>query len=191
MALYEVAIDSTMGGLNRTITNVFHVEAPDGTFPSHVAETCGERWQWAFKAHTVNTMTFQRARVRTLNGVMFAEYLINTAGTFAGTGLPPNTAVLLRKQVPGLPRRRYGRLFMCGIPESAVDHAGNVASASITAWTGAANSYLSGIKALNCTMVQPYWTTNMQGQEYTSVMEVTAMQCMSRAATQRRRMRNR
>lgn len=103
-------------------------------------------------------------------------------GNQGTNALPPNTALLVRKTITGLSNRFAGRAFMPGIPESIIDSAGIIESASVAQFQGAFTEWYEALVSIIGPPVV-FSATSSDPQESTS------FNVQGRVATQRRRLR--
>lgn len=128
-----------------------------------------------------------------------------TAGTQGGTQMPPNVAVLIRKEVSGGRGTRSGRFYVAQVPENDADNVGVLSDARHTAWQLTADAFLDqandsagggGGFSDHCHMVTVTFPTITVGGRKVpdpdgvgTAHNVTGLQVATTLATQRRRLR--
>lgn len=112
-----------------------------------------------------------------------------TSAAVAGTGgaspLPPNCALLVRKQTGLGGRRNRGRFFVPGIANTGVSNAGVIAPATLTNYQNAALTWYTAVKGL--AEVEELCVLH-DSAPFTPTTIVT-LEAQGRLATQRRRLR--
>lgn len=189
MALWECAVDQTITGSQRPVTNIFHVNASAGAFAQPLADMVRDAWVTHILPRASNTLRVDRVRVRDQAGIGFAEAASGAVGGVTTDGSSPQVAVLVRKVVPGLPRRRYGKMYLAGFPESHIDAGGTVQASSLTAWNTSCEAFLQALIAGTAPLAQPTFSGNAVTPPDWTPQEVASLQVQSRVATQKRRMR--
>lgn len=108
-------------------------------------------------------------------------------GTNTSDFAPQNVALLLKKRSDVGGRRNRGRMFMPGVPESAVNEIGELTSTYRNAVNGLASDFLdycqSGGSSNSANMVI------LHSSAPSTPTVVTSLVCDTRVATQRRRLR--
>lgn len=112
----------------------------------------------------------------------FADVAVNIPGTTTSPPLPANVSLLVKKSTPLGGRKGAGRMFFPGVPEAAVDDAGNVDGAYLSAVQTDLNALLTQLEAELCPMY-------LLHGDATTPSQVLALTVLSPAATQRRRLR--
>lgn len=177
------------------------------------------RLEAAWRANILPNMSVDISLVRTTASIaqdggdplLFERVPVSAApGTAAGTVLPPNVAVLIRKTTALGGRRGRGRMFLPGMLESFADNAGNVSTSSQGSFNTAFAAYLAALGAAAGGGELPViplllhnnstTTTRSSGGGSTTVTVtegaagpvptvITGFQCDPKVATQRRRLR--
>lgn len=189
MPVCEVSIDQEITGSTRPVVNVFHVNKDENTFISAVAQNIADSWVEFMLLSQVSAVKLKRVRVRGMNGLDYAEVTANASGANASAGTPPQVALLGRKVTPGLPRKRYGRIFLVGIGDADIDDGGNISTTILNAVNTRFTGFLTDLAAGNHPMVQPFWQTTVNGRTFSDFYPVASLVAQSKVATQRRRVR--
>lgn len=113
----------------------------------------------------------------------FADVPSNLDGDATGDAIAPQVSALITKTTNTGGRRGRGRLFMPGLPESAVDQSGVVDPANRAALTGVWEDFREAIAAADLPMVVLHSSGSV------APTTVTALSCQGQVATQRRRNR--
>lgn len=106
-------------------------------------------------------------------------------GLQGGAPVPQNTAYLLRKRTGRAGRAGSGRMYLPGVEESAVDATGNVTAQRITDFNTAGTNFITQVQGITG-VDGPALLHSLIGDLPNAV---TAIQCDSKVATQRRRLR--
>lgn len=114
-----------------------------------------------------------------------AEYSGTVPGKNSGTGLTPNSCFLVRKLTAQGGRSGRGRWYIPGVRETSADDAGILQQGSVDFMQGELDDFLIAVGALNTNLV----VLHQPGAPLTTPTPLTALQCDSRVATQRRRLR--
>lgn len=114
-----------------------------------------------------------------------AEIATNAIGGAAGEAVPPNTAVLFRKQTVQGGRRGSGRLFLPAIPEAAVSAGGMITQQYTQDLGTAAQKLLDELADHMIPMLLLHSTEGIGSLP----LAVTKLSVQSKVATQRRRLR--
>lgn len=109
---------------------------------------------------------------------------INIPGHAPGECIPPNTAVLVRKELADISGRFAGRMYWPGYSESAVGNDGTITNASMGFISSACTKLFTDLQALNLNPVVFGGPSSIGGAS-----SVVALTPQSRVATQRRRLR--
>lgn len=104
------------------------------------------------------------------------------AGGISGAPSSPQVAVLVRKDVLAVSGRFAGRFFLPAPPEGSVADQGLLTTATLNAYTSAANDFYNALDAVGC---QPY----VFAADSSDPRPVSAFSVQGRVATQRRRLR--
>jgi hypothetical protein len=116
--------------------------------------------------------------------LLFSSTTGNGSGTQSATTVPQNTALLFHKRSPFGGRRNRGRMYVPGLGESAVDNAGVVLAAAVTAANTAADTLITGLNSAGFPMVILHESAPL------TPTEVASFTVSTRAASQRRRLRS-
>nr|CRY95176.1 hypothetical protein [uncultured prokaryote] len=114
-----------------------------------------------------------------------ADFNGNAPGLNSGEQTSPNVAFLVRKLTAQGGRSGRGRWYIPGVRETSVNSAGDLQSGSVTFMQDELDNFLIAVGALNTNLV----ILHQPGAPLTTPTPLTALQCDSRVATQRRRLR--
>lgn len=156
--------------------------------PLELATLAKDAWEDNLRAVTLDDITLQVVRVKfgPNDTGPATELAVNLAGTSAGQGTSPNVAYLVHKNTALGGRRGRGRMFYPGVNESGVDDAGNVLSASVTAYNTAFAAYLTQMEAGGGDLVVLHAPGNTSIPVPTPILSLTMD---PKVATQRKRLR--
>lgn len=112
---------------------------------------------------------------------------VSTVTTGAGTSVPPNSSVILRKRTPLAGRAFRGRMYLpsCFINETLVDNAGVIAGSAVTTLQNRANAWLAAATAQGRSLVLLHEASSPASIP----TALTALTIDSVLGTQRKRMR--
>jgi len=110
---------------------------------------------------------------------------IGRAGEAPGTSVPPNVAVLVRKEVEGVSGKFGGRMYWPGVPEATVGPQGDITPSHLASLQTAANTLFT---RLNDGDYTPAVFGSADGA-LPAVKTVARFAVQGRVATQRRRLR--
>lgn len=149
----EIAVIQTYA--NKPIVNVWHMgyETDIGDRDlSDVVEDFAGNWQDHVLLLVDSGLTLQRFEWRCLdpndNQVGVTQPISGkpTVGGQAGTGMPPNVAMLVHKNTSNRPRgRRDGRCFLAGVQEGFVGEDGTIGSTELASFNGVLEDFYNGI----------------------------------------------
>lgn len=132
----------------------------------------------------VNTVTTTTIRVK--NGPNdtgeFHEGTMTIVGGNSNPGMPPNVAYLIKKSTLTGGKRGRGRMYLPGVPEAAVDVAGTVAGATVSAINTDLGALLADLISVDCPMTLLHSDSGLPST-------VSALTIDGKVATQRRRVR--
>lgn len=114
-----------------------------------------------------------------------AEFNGAVAGANTGECSPPNVTFLVRKLTALGGRSGRGRWYIPGVRETSVGEDGVLQEGSVTFMQAELDDFLVAVGALNTNLV----VLHQPGAPLTTPTPLTALQCDSRVATQRRRLR--
>lgn len=143
-------------------------------------------WDSTFKSDTISTYTLLRVEERFsmdgANETVVQSDVVGIQGTNATAGLPSNCAVIMKKNSGSTGRRRRGRCYWPGIPESIVDDLGFLTAGGVSTWGG---NFGSLFVALDTATRTPA-IIHVDHGPHTQLVSFT---CALQIGTQRRRMR--
>jgi len=116
-----------------------------------------------------------------------AELGVSVAGTMAGEGIAPNVTWLIRKNTGFGGRSGRGRFFLPQIGETAVNAAGAIVGATVTAAQVDVNAWHSN--CVTAGYVPTLLHSAASGIPITDPLPIVSFTVDSRVATQRRRLR--
>lgn len=105
-----------------------------------------------------------------------------TAGSVSGTGIPPNTALLVRKRTLGAGAGSAGRMYVPGASTSEVSTAGFL---NLTFQGDVTAAFATFLADMQLASLQPV----VIASDGSGWNEITSFLCQDRVATQRRRLR--
>lgn len=164
---------------------VLGINQPDfGPGPIDVAEVVADHWVSDILPLQSSALVLQSVLCKfgpDVDGPS-AEFTVGTAGGAAATTVPPNVALLVRKNTASGGRKNRGRMFVPGIVEGNVDQSGDMDGTVLGNWQTALDDFLDGLDTAQHTMVL------LHGDD-TDPTTVTSLTAQVRVATQRRRLR--
>lgn len=161
-----------------TTCGFFFSDAPSG--PALLAEALWDDLRPAIvNGVTLDAIEIKQGPVATGPTTVYA---VGTSGTTGPDGVPPNTALLVRKTVLDVSGRFAGRMFWPGLPESEVDSAGNIDPTFLAGLQGTFNDFFA-------TMGSQGYGLRIFSEGSSDTREVSELNVQARVATQRRRMR--
>lgn len=154
----EIALNHTYAG--RPIVNVLHVKNDEtGGSDEQKVRDVVDNWQDHIVGRGSNGITFTGADWRSLDpsegdvGTAAPDPAKPVTGTQTGEGIPGNNAIHVRKITEGRMRgQRDGRIFICGVPENAVDRVGNLTDTFLAHMQAGVDSFLAGVNDTGVTM---------------------------------------
>lgn len=177
----------------RPVLNIHFVDY-GASFPNVAAEELRDQWQTEVIPLLPNNYTFEGIKYRDRNvapgvvGTRSPNGALPVVGPGASDVVPPNTCFLIRKSSVLVAGQRTGRMYLPGVPESAVDENGVIAGATVTAITGGVTDFLTGMNASGVgELVLVHFTGPTDATGTKSLID--SMECQGTAATMRRRMR--
>lgn len=145
-------------------------------------------WVTEMKTSVPNTVTMDDTLLyvgqSSGDPVVYQSQSAPTVGTSSGTSVPPNVAVLIKKQTGTAGRAFRGRMFFPGVSEGLVSPAGVLDSALITQMQGDINSAFAAWVALDLVPVLLHSTGSL-----TFPTPITSFAIDSKVGSQRRRLR--
>lgn len=155
--------------------------------PADVAEACSD----AFVATLLLMVT--ESLILTNTHVKFgpnstgpeADHGVSEAGDNSGSGVPPNTSILITKQTNFGGRQGRGRFFLPGAVEASVGVDGTIVNPYYSDIQSNANSFLAALEAADVPMA----LLRAESSPIQTVPPVTALAVSNKVATQRRRLR--
>lgn len=107
---------------------------------------------------------------------------VNEAGTTGGPGGNPNTALLVKKAVPTVTGRYWGRMYVPCLTDGLLDSTGSMSEAN-------RGSFQEAFDELYTVLTTVGWEPQVYPEAVSDPRVVTGFNVQGRAATQRRRMR--
>lgn len=177
----------------RPVVNVHYIQREEDD-PEQSARDLLNNWQDHIIAMLPNNYSLEGARYRDRNsdpgvvGVILPDPAKPIVGPGSSEVAPPNVSYLVKKLGPLLVGQRTGRMYLPGIPESAVDENGVIAPATVTALQDLLDDFLSGLDGAgvnNLVLVHFTGPTDTTG----TVSQINSLALQNVAATMRRRLR--
>ena len=189
MAFWRGTVEFTIAGSSRPAVNIWDLSAPDGTFPTTVAENLWNAHGQSILAALSASVTQVKATAQEAVSKSYGEFTGSVAGSQGAAMTPANTAYLVHKIPASGPRRTYGRAFIPGPVETDVDAAGNLTQTRIDVMNTETEDFHDLIKAFGAG-----WDLGMirftTGGVFDSFRPLASLSCDPVVATQRRRMRS-
>lgn len=147
----ELAIEATYAG--RPVVNVLHfVNDESAVNDATKAKDFLDNWQDHIVGGFDQALTLTGARWRSLDrddlnqGTLTLDQAKPLGGSVAGTGAPPNVALLVKKQTENRQRgQRDGRMFLAGVPGANLFDDGSLSGAFRTSMQTRMNDFLNGV----------------------------------------------
>lgn len=169
----EIAVIHTIQ--NRPAVNVWHLQSSEEWWPAEaeaMVEDFRNNWQDHMLDLVASDLQLQRFEWRSLDendgtvGVVNPDPAKSLVGQAGGSSMPPNSAVLIRKNTSNRPRgARDGRSFLAGAPLPNIFEDGTYNSTYIATANAALQAFYDGISDTGT------WTNNGR---YPVVLETTA-----------------
>lgn len=151
-----------------------------------VADSLGDFTAWASFSNLAKITSILVKNGPNATGP-FVEIPVNSGGTGTGEAVPPNVAVLVRKQTEYGGRAGSGRMYFPGLLEANVSGGGNVSSGTITSLQNAFNAFAISLDANLVPLVLLHGPNSPIGDS--APTPITGLNVDSKVATQRRRLR--
>lgn len=139
---------------------------------------------WGFMSSSVTITAVLAKKGPNLTGPM-AEIGANLVGGDNSEPVPPNVALLIRKNTPQGGRMNQGRLYLPGLPEAVVGASGNLSPATMAQMQTKADDFLEALQDASLPMLLLHSTETSQYLP----QPVLKLSIQARVATQRRRLR--
>lgn len=192
----DISLQLMLTGMNRPAYITFAVDSTD-TDPQLVGTQILAAASAAGSLCSILDNSVSITQVRVSMGSDGVDDLVGlisttTTGTATKTSLPPNCALLVHKLTARGGRRGRGRMFIPWVvDESAVDEAGIIAGASLTALQTPISAFRTNLVTSGNPMVLLH-DTSKQGTVHPTTPgppnAVTSLQCDKLISTQRRRL---
>lgn len=156
---------------------------PDDHTAEYIVENTVQDWAESLAAFQSVDWSLVEAKTLTAEGGFFIDNETVPGGAPATT-VPPNTSFLLKKVTFISGRSEQGRMYMPGVWEAVVSGTGVVDATIRDDLTTAANAFLGKLTADGIDMAI------LHTNEFNPPTRVVELNCDSRVATQRRRLRN-
>ncbi len=195
----EIAVTGSYFG--QAWANIFHIAKGDGLGGPTVADVTQrglDAHRTAFNAVLSTGVVWIGATGRDLT-TQFGEVAYRPApaggtGAVLGEAMPANTAYLIQKLTGFAGRANRGRMYLPGVPESAVNGGtGNIAAATLTALQNAANAWMNSCNGtIDTAPIELSVVSTIQGKEERAQglrRQVTTVVASSFVATMRDRLK--
>lgn len=166
-------------------------EEANSGFGQAQANQCAATWGQFIMPLLANNTTYVGMTGRTGpdgNAVVF-EAPANVVGSYAGSALPPNCSLLLRKRTAQGGRRNRGRMYIPGAPEGVVEPNGDLTAAYLASFQQQINAWRVALSDVNGISELAIFHTTGLGVAGLPPTMITSFIADKKIATQRRRLR--
>lgn len=159
----EIAVRATLQG--RPHVNVFHMFNEESSTVSDetIVSDFATNWQEHIldKLHTgyklISFDWYSMDPDDNNSGSFSPHAALPVAGAVVNSPLPPNVAVLVKKNTANRPRgKRDGRMFLGGQNETTVDEFGNLTPAEVDSWNTVLGAFYNGIEDTSAAGTERY-----------------------------------
>jgi len=165
-------------------------EAATG-FGQAQADNCKTTWGQFIMPLLANNTTFVGLTARTGpdgSAIVF-ESPASVVGSYAGSALPPNCSLLVRKRSNQGGRRNRGRMYIPGCPEGVVEPNGDLTAAYLTSFQQQINAWRTALADVSGISELAIFHTTGLGLPGLPPTMITSLIADKKIATQRRRLR--